>query len=83
VAGFFMVTLVGRINWRRFEESFPAFITILGIPIFYGVIYGMAAGIISHIIIQAALGKWRRVHPALYIMAVIFIIIAVAGTLEG
>ncbi|UQZ88496.1 guanine permease [Deltaproteobacteria bacterium Smac51] len=83
VAGSFMITLAGRINWKRFEESFPAFVTILGIPIFYGIIYGMAGGIISHIIIQAALGKWRKVHPALYFIAFLFILIAAARILEG
>lgn len=75
VAGAYMIPLASRIRWDDFEEAFPAFITLLCIPLTYGFAYGIAAGVLSHVIIQIAMGKWRDIHPALYLIAVIFIVI--------
>jgi Permeases len=80
VAGAFMIPLAGRINWNEFEESVPAFLTILCIPATYSFVYGIAAGVLSHVTIQLAVGKGRSVHPALYGVAVVFILVLVAET---
>ena len=73
IAGSFMVGLGTRINWLNFEESFPAFVTILFIPLTFGVVYGIAAGILTHVLIQFTLGRKRDMHPVLYLLAAIFI----------
>jgi len=78
VAGAFMVPLVARINWRDFEECFPAFMTILCIPLTYGFVYGIAAGVLAHVLIQIFLGKGGKIHPMLYAIAVIFVLVLVA-----
>ena len=75
VAGALMMPMVSRIHWSRFEESLPAFMVILCIPLTYSFVYGIAAGILSHVLIQLALGRWRRVHPILYIVALIFLLV--------
>ena len=75
VAGAFMLPLVASIDWSNFEESFPAFVTILGIPLTYGFVHGIAAGVLSHLVIQITLGKWRDVHPTLYCIGGIFILV--------
>ena len=75
VAGAFMVPLVSRINWANFEEAFPAFATALCIPLSYSFVHGIAAGVLSHVIIQIAVGKWRGIHPMLYVIAVVFIVV--------
>ena len=73
IAGGFMISLAVRIDWLNFEESFPAFMTILFIPLTYGVVYGIAAGVLTHVVIQVALGRKQAVHPLLYLIAAIFI----------
>lgn len=75
VAGAFMIPLAGRINWNNYEEAFPAFITAACIPLTYGFVYGIAAGVIAHVVIQIALGKWREMHPMLYAIAVVFLLV--------
>jgi len=77
VAGAFMIPLAGRIDWSSFEESFPAFMTILCIPLTYGFVYGIAAGVLAHVLIQVAVGKGRSVHPMLYVIALIFVTVLV------
>lgn len=74
VAGAFMIPMASRINWKNFEESFPTFLTMLFIPLTYSFVYGIAAGMLSHVIIQVAVGKKRSVHPLLYVISFIFII---------
>jgi Permeases len=78
VAGSFMISLAGRINWNNFEEAFPAFATMACIPLTYGFAYGIAAGVVSHVLIQAAMGKWRSMHPMLYAITLIFLLIVAA-----
>ena len=75
VAGAFMIPLAGRIRWNNFEEAFPAFATVMCIPLTYGFVYGIAAGVVTHVLIQAAMGKWRSVHPMLYAITFIFLLI--------
>ncbi|MDL2290501.1 NCS2 family permease [Desulfovibrio sp. OttesenSCG-928-F20] len=75
VAGAFMIPLAGRINWNNYEEAFPAFITAICIPLTYGIVYGIAAGAIAHVLIQIFLGKWRSIHPMLYLISGIFLLI--------
>lgn len=75
VAGALMVPMVARINWSSFEESLPSFMVILCIPLTYSFVYGIAAGILSHVVIQIALGQWRQVHPILYAVALIFLLV--------
>ena len=75
VAGAFMIPLAGRIDWHNFEEAFPAFATILCIPLTYGFVHGIAAGVLSHVLIQAAMGKWRSIHPMLYAITGIFLLV--------
>lgn len=75
VAGAFMIPLAGRIHWNNFEEAFPAFATAMCIPLTYGFVYGIAAGVVTHVLIQAAMGKWRSVHPMLYAITFIFLLI--------
>ncbi|MDL2279313.1 NCS2 family permease [Desulfovibrio sp. OttesenSCG-928-G11] len=75
VAGAFMVPLAGRINWHNFEEAFPAFATAMCIPMTYGFVYGIAAGTVSHVLIQISVGKWRSIHPMLYVITLIFLLV--------
>jgi len=74
VAGASMIPLVARIDWSDFEQAFPAFATILCMPLTYSIMHGIAAGVFAHVVIQAGLGKWRRVHPMLYAIGVIFVV---------
>lgn len=74
IAGGFLMTLVTSINWLNFEEGLPAFMTILFIPLTFSVINGLAAGILAHVVIQLALGRRRAVHPLLYLLAAVFIV---------
>ncbi len=75
IAGAYMMPLVSRINWHNFEECFPAFATAMCIPLTYSFAHGIATGVLVHIVIQLALGKGRSVHPMLYAITLVFIVV--------
>ncbi len=79
IAGGFMLPLILRIDWKNFEESCPAFMTLLFLPVSGSIVGGVLAGIITHVVVQAAVGKWRSVHPLLYGIVVLFIGILLGG----
>ncbi len=83
VAGAFMIPLAARIEWSRFEECLPAFMTILCIPLTYSFVHGIAAGVLTHVLIQIALGQGRKVHPMLYVIAAIFCLVLTGEALRS
>ncbi|NVY96254.1 NCS2 family permease [Lactobacillus sp. DCY120] len=78
IVGSFMVKSLGNIDWSKFESAFPAFVTIVGMPLFYDISYGFAFGVMSYVIIQVAQGQAKKVHPVMYIAFLVFLVMLVA-----
>lgn len=74
IVGFFMITMIQRIEWDNFEEALPAFLTITSMTFTFSISKGIGFGFISYCIIKLAMGKWREVHPLMWIVSVIFLI---------
>ena len=74
VVGFLMMRIIREIPWDDFEESFPAFLTVLGIPLTYNISYGIGFGFISHVVIKLLHGKARQVHPLMYVVSAAFVV---------
>lgn len=74
IVGVLMLGSITKINFEDFTEAFPAFLTIVIMPFTYSIANGIAAGIISYPIVKLVTGKGKKVHPLIYILAVIFII---------
>jgi AGZA family xanthine/uracil permease-like MFS transporter len=72
VVGFLMMTVVKDIEWNEFTEAFPAFLTILTIPLTYSISKGIGYGFISYGLVKAFSGKLRDVHPLMYLIALMF-----------
>ena len=75
VVGFLMMRGVRDIPWNDFEASFPAFLTILGIPLTYNISYGIGFGFISHVVIKLLYRKAREVHPLMYVVSAAFVLL--------
>jgi AGZA family xanthine/uracil permease-like MFS transporter len=74
IVGFFMITMIKKIEWDNFEEALPAFLTITSMTFTFSISKGIGFGFISYCIIKLAMGKWREVHPLMWIVSLIFII---------
>jgi AGZA family xanthine/uracil permease-like MFS transporter len=74
IVGFFMITMIKRIEWDNFEEALPAFLTITSMTFTFSISKGIGFGFISYCLIKLVVGKWREVHPLMWIVSLIFII---------
>lgn len=72
VVGYLMLSDVTSIDWSKIEHAFPAFITIVGIPLTYSITNGIGFGFISYCIIMAVQGKAREVKPLMWVAAAAF-----------
>ncbi|MCX7011067.1 MAG: NCS2 family permease, partial [Candidatus Sumerlaeota bacterium] len=72
IVGFMMCGHVGSIRFNRIETGLPAFLILSMIPLTASISHGLAFGFISYCLIQAVRGRWREVHPLLYVVAVLF-----------
>ena len=79
IVGFLLITIVKDIPFENFEESFPAFLMILTIPLTMSISRGIGYGFIAYTIIKLARGKARDIHP---LMAAVSIIFALSFILE-
>ncbi len=74
VVGAFMTSMVRRISWDDFSESLPAFLIIVGIPLTFSISDGLAFGFVTYPIIKLLSGRAKSVHPAMYVIGILFII---------
>jgi len=72
VVGALMLQVVGRIDWEDISEAFPAFLTIIAMPMTYSIATGIAFGFISYPVVKLIAGKGREVHWLVYVLAVLF-----------
>lgn len=76
MVGFLMVSTVTQISFdeNHMEESIPAYLTILAMPLFYSISEGISMGIISYVVLHLISGKGKKVTPLMYVLAVLFIL---------
>ena len=73
IVGSMMAANVARIRWGQWDESLPAFLVLIGMPLTYSIADGMALGFISYPVIKILCGKARQVHWCMYVIALLFI----------
>ena len=81
LVGYFMMVMVKDISWSDPGIGIPALLTILVMPFTYSITNGVGAGFLSYVVIAVLRGRWRDVHPLLYIVAAIFTWYFVHGVL--
>ena len=77
--GFLMISDFGKIDFTDFTEAFGPFVMIM-FGIFTGSIAsGIAAGIIGHVFINVITGKFKKIHPGMYVLCVPLILYFILG----
>ena len=74
IVGCFMMEGLAKVNWKAFDEAFPAFAVILTMPFTSSIATGIAIGFITYPILKLVSGKGKEVHWNLYVFGVIFLI---------
>ncbi|MED3993459.1 NCS2 family permease [Peribacillus frigoritolerans] len=73
IVGSMMIKSINEIDWTHFDESFPAFLVIVAMPLTSSIANGIALGFIAYPILKMARGNFREVHPFVYMFAVLFL----------
>lgn len=65
---------IGGIDFANLEIGLPVTATMLMMPFAYSITDGIGAGFITYTLIKVFRGKYREVHPVLYVVSLAFII---------
>ena len=75
---FYVACLMARglteVEWDDVTEAAPAVITALSMPFTFSIAEGIAFGFISYVALKLATARFRDIHPAVAILAVLFVI---------
>jgi AGZA family xanthine/uracil permease-like MFS transporter len=74
IVGILMMDSFGRIEWANFDEALPAFFTAVGMPFAGGITNGIAIGFIFYVLVKICKGKFKEVHPIMYITVLLFLL---------
>ncbi|MEI2472402.1 NCS2 family permease [Peribacillus frigoritolerans] len=74
IVGCFMMEGLAKVNWKLFDEAFPAFAIILTMPLTSSISTGIAIGFITYPLMKVFSGKGKTVHPLIYIFGLIFLV---------
>jgi AGZA family xanthine/uracil permease-like MFS transporter len=82
MVGYLMMRIVADIDWSVPESSIPAFLIIAGIPLTFSIAAGIGLGVIGYVVVMAATGRARDVHPLMWAIAPFFVAFFAADWLE-
>ena len=74
IIGSFMMESIAKIEWNDITEAFPAFVTIIGIPLTGSINDGIAFGFIFYVVLKLSKKQWKDIHPLMYLFAILFVI---------
>lgn len=74
IVGLLMMEPVKNIPFDDFSESIPAFICMIMMPLTYSISNGILLGMIAYVLMNMICGKFKKLSPAMYILAVLFIL---------
>jgi AGZA family xanthine/uracil permease-like MFS transporter len=74
VVGALMMRGARELDWSQIDEAVPAFLTVATMPFTYSIANGISFGIVSYVLIKALRGRFRDVHPLMYVLAGLLIV---------
>ena len=83
MVGYLMIRIVADIDWSLPEHAIPAFLTIAGIPLTFSIAAGIGLGVLGYVLVMAATGKTREVHPLMWAIAPFFVAFFAADWLSA
>ena len=74
--GFLMFSNIAKIKFddENLTDAIPAYLGIIAMPLFYSIADGIAVGVVSYVIINLACGKFKKINPLMYVLALLFVL---------
>ena len=83
IVGIMMCSALKDIDWGDMDVAFPCFFTLVGMPFFWSITDGIAFGFISYLVVKMARGKFKEIHPLMYTVVGLFILMYVLSALQA
>ncbi len=74
LVGMLMMEPVRNIDFDDATEAIPAFIALIMMPLAYSISAGIMLGMIAYVVVNMCCGKFKKLTPAMYILAVLFVL---------
>jgi AGZA family xanthine/uracil permease-like MFS transporter len=74
IVGLLMAEQIKNVNFEDFSESIPAFVCMLMMPLTYSISNGILIGMITYVLMNMICGKFKKLSPAMYVLAILFIL---------
>lgn len=74
IVGLLMMEPIIKIPFDDFSEAIPAFVCIVMMPLSYSISNGILLGMIAYVLINMICGKFSKISPAMYILAILFVL---------
>jgi len=74
LVGALMTQSIAHVAWSDFTEAFPAFLTMLAMPLTFSIATGLSLGVIAYSVVKIAAGKYRDVSIVLWILTILFVL---------
>ena len=74
LVGALMTQSISHVAWDDFTEAFPAFLTMLTMPLTFSIATGLSLGVIGYTVVKVGTGRHRDVSIVLWILTLLFIL---------
>jgi len=74
LVGALMTQSISHVAWGDFTEAFPAFLTMLTMPLTFSIATGLSLGVIGYTVVKVGTGRHREVSIVLWILTLLFIL---------
>ncbi|MFW6196309.1 MAG: NCS2 family permease [Thermoplasmatota archaeon] len=68
LVGLFMAKSIHKVNWSRYENSLPAFVAMIAIPLTYSITNGIILGIITYVVMKALAREFKDIPITLWVI---------------
>lgn len=79
IVGALMMMQVGQIDWADFNVAFPAFLTIVTMPLTYSIANGIGVGSIAFTLMALFGGKAKDIHWIMWLVSALFVVYFAQG----
>ncbi len=68
LVGLFMAQSVSKVDWQQYENSIPAFVAMISIPLTYSITNGIVMGIITFVVLKAGAREFEDISITLWLI---------------
>ena len=74
IVGALMTQSIAQVAWSDYTEAFPAFLTMLAMPLTFSIATGLSLGVIAYTVAKVGTGRFREVSAVIWILTVLFVL---------